>query len=41
MCALNCLELSKLLTDYFDELMKIFISEDEEDLRCCMLDKFG
>ena len=36
---MNCLELSKLLTDYFDESMKIFISEDEEDSRFCILVK--
>ena len=33
---MNCLELSKVITDCFDESMKTFVTEDEADLRFCM-----
>ena len=34
-----CMELREVLKDCVGELMKIFISESEEDSRFCMLDK--
>ena len=33
--------IKKVLKDCVGELMKILISESEEDSRFCMLDKFG
>ena len=41
MCAVDCLELSKVITNCFDELMKILISKDETDTRFYMLVKLG
>ena len=38
---MNCLELSKVITDYFNESMKIFVSEDEADLRFLYVGQVG
>ena len=41
MCVVDCLELSEVITNCFDESMKILISKDETDTRFCMLVKLG
>ena len=38
---MNCLELSKVFTDCFDESMKILIYEDEKDSRFLYVGQVG
>ena len=38
---MDCLELSKVITDCFDELMKILISEDETEMRFLHVGQVG
>ena len=38
---MNCLELSQVLTNYFDESMQILISEDEADSRFLYVGQVG
>ena len=41
MCVVDCLELSKVIIDCFDESMKILISEDETDMRFLYVGQVG
>ena len=41
MCAVDCLELSKVITNCFDESMKILMSEDVTDMRFLYVGQVG
>ena len=38
---MDCLELSKVITNYFDESMKILVSKDETEVRCLYVGQVG
>ena len=41
MCEEDCLELSEVITNCFDESMKILISEDDTDMRFLHVGQVG